>query len=133
MFSRLLRLRLTWTLALLAWFTQLGLPVGHAAMQAAPPGAMSAWCGDPALAQEAAALLPPEIRDALAHDSIGLDHLATCAKLCAVGTTPALLPMASPAALLQATAAPLAKPRPATIAIRRHALPPPSHGPPEHA
>lgn len=133
MHAHLLRLRLTWTLAFLAWFAQLGLPVAHAAMQAAPPGAMADWCGDPASAREAAALLPAELRAALEKDGIGLDHLATCAKLCAVGTTPAPLPTANPAVLPKATNAPLATPRPHTIAIRRHALPPPSHAPPERA
>ena len=133
MHARLLRFRLTWTLAFLAWFVQLGLPVAHAAMQAAPPGAMADWCGDPASAREAAALLPAELRAALEKDGIGLDHLANCAKLCAVGSTPAPLPTASPAALQQAAKAALESPRLQTIAIRRHALPPPSHGPPERA
>ncbi|MGE0100252.1 MAG: hypothetical protein AB7S86_18075 [Hydrogenophaga sp.] len=133
MSSRLLRLRLNWTLVFLAWFAQLGLPVAHAAMQAAPPGVMAAWCGDPGSAREAAALLPAEIRDALAQDGIGLDHLANCAKLCAVGSTPAPLPTASPAALPRIAKAAPATPRSPTVAVRRHALPPPSHGPPERA
>jgi|GEM_PF-4376824 len=133
MHARLLRLRLTWTLAFVAWFAQLGLPVAHAAMQAAPPGAMADWCGDPASAREAAALLPAEIRAALEKDGIGLDHMANCAKLCALGSTPAPLPTATPAALQQAAPALLPTPRPQTTALRRHALPPPSHGPPARA
>ncbi len=133
MLPTLMRLRLTWTLALLAWFTQVGLPVAHAAMQASPRGAMAAWCGDPVFAREAAALLPAEIRHALEQDSIGADHLASCAKLCAVGTAPMPLPTASPAFVQQVAAAPPGQPRSPSIVVRRHSLPPPSHGPPARA
>lgn len=129
----LLRLRLTWTLALLAWFAQLCLPLAHAAMPASPHGPAAAWCGDPANAQEAVALLPAEIREALELDAIGVDHLAQCAKLCAVGTTPAPLPAAVRTSLPQASGSTLAPARQAPVAERRYALPPPSHGPPARA
>lgn len=133
MLDSLLRLRLTWTLVLVAWFAQLCLPVAHAAMKSSPRGAMSAWCGDPASSRDAAAALPAEIRDALALDAVGPDHLAQCAKLCAVGSTPAPLPQATTAFFPQALPATVAAPRQATVAMRRHALPPPSHGPPARA
>lgn len=129
----LLRLRLTWTLALLAWFAQLCLPVAHAAMPASPHGPAAAWCGSPANAQEAAALLPAEIRDALALDAVSVDHLAQCAKLCAVGATPAPLPALVRPGLPQATGCTLEPARQAPVAARRYALPPPSHGPPDRA
>lgn len=127
---RLMRLRLVWILAFVAWFAQLCLPVAHAAMEAAPPGAMAAWCGDPASSLEAAAALPAEIRDALAQEAMGPDHLAQCAKLCAVGSTPALLPPVSIAALSLALPSMQVMPRQVATATRRHGLPPPSHGPP---
>ena len=128
-----LRRRLSWTLVLLAWLMQLGLPVAHAAMAGAPGGAMAAWCGEPANAREAAASLPDEIRDALARDAIGADHLASCAQLCAVGTTPA--PWPAPGATPRPGGA--GSPRPpaprAPFAARRPALPPPPRGPPPRA
>ena len=131
-----LRLRLTWTFALVAWFAQLCLPIAHAAMQTTSShGPMAAWCGSPANALEAAASLPAEIHDALSVDdsSIDADHLAHCAQLCAVGTTPAPL-----AATLKADPPQVAgsnlSPAPQTpFVLRRHALPPPSHGPPARA
>lgn len=129
----LLRLRLTWTLALVAWFAQLCLPVAHAAMPASPHGPAAAWCGDPSSAQEALALLPAEIRDALTLDAISVDHLAQCAKLCAVGATPAPLAAAVRASLPQASGSALAPARQAPVAERRYALLPPSHGPPARA
>jgi len=128
------RLRLTWTLALLAWFAQLCLPVAHAALMAQAPGTMAAWCGDPTNAREATAALPAEIREALALDAIDADHLAACAQLCAVGSTPAPLPTVPgsvhPAPVADAALAPA---RQTAVAARRHALPPPSHGPPARA
>ncbi|NIM41935.1 MAG: hypothetical protein GTN84_13210 [Hydrogenophaga sp.] len=127
------RLRLTWTLALLAWFAQLCLPVAHAALMAQAPGTMAAWCGDPANAREASAALPAEIREALALDATGADALAHCADLCAVGATPAPLPVPGALSFAAPDGAPLAPARPATVVARRHALPPPSHGPPQRA
>lgn len=130
----LLRLRTTWTLVLVAWFAQLCLPVAHAAMASSSHAGMAAWCGDPANAREAAALLPAEIRDALALDDADASHLAHCAQLCAVGTTPALLPAPpAQASLPPASAVPLPLARPSLVVVRRHALPPPSHAPPAGA
>lgn len=126
-------LRLTWTLALLAWFAQLCLPVAHAALMAQPSGTMAAWCGDPTNAREATAALPAEIREALALDAIDADHLAACAQLCAVGSTPAPLPLPGSVPSAPVADAALASVRQTPVAARRHALPPPSHGPPARA
>jgi len=127
------RLRLTWTLALLAWFAQLCLPVAHAATMAQAPGTTAAWCGDPTNAREATAALPAEIRDALALDAVDADHLAACAQLCAIGSTPAPLPLPGPVPSAPVADAALAPARHTPVAARRHALPPPSHGPPARA
>lgn len=125
--------RLAWTLVFLTWFAQLCMPVAHAAMAASHGGAMAAWCGDPANAREAAALLPAEIRNALDPEASSAEHLASCAKLCAaMAKLPPLPSMAMghwpPAAQTAAVPA-----RAATLVARRHALPPPSHGPPVRA
>lgn len=128
------RLRLSWTLVLLAWFTQLWLPVAHAAMAAPSQGTMAAWCGDPANAAEARAVLPAEIRQALALDAIDVDHLASCAQLCAVGSTPAPLPAPAAGGSQPAVSHPMLAPaRQAPVSSRQHALPPPSQGPPTRA
>jgi hypothetical protein len=129
----LARQRFTWTLVLLAWLAQLCMPVAHAAMTTSSSGSMAAWCGDPANASEAAAVLPAEIRNALDLDAHSADHRANCAKLCAVGSTPVPLPSVSRADLPQASGTTRAPTRQPTVATRRHALPPPSHGPPPRA
>ncbi len=128
------RLRLSWTFVLLAWLTQLWLPVAaHAAMANPAGGPMAVWCGTPGNAQEAVAALPAEIRDALEQDAIGPDHLAHCAKLCAVGATPVPLPTTAATAQPPASGPALAPVRQTPVVARQHALPPPSHGPPRAA
>ncbi|MCW5655419.1 DUF2946 family protein [Hydrogenophaga sp.] len=127
----LLRLRLAWTLVLWAVLMQLCMPVAHAAMAiASDRGAMSAWCGDPSSAREAAAALPAEIREALKLDGAHAEHLAACAKLCAVVHAPALPPAPAMATWLpDAREHQVPAGRPATV-LPREALRPPSHGPP---
>lgn len=125
--------RLAWTLVFLTWFAQLCMPVAHAAMAAAPNGAMGAWCGTAANAAEARASLPAEIRDALERDTLSADHLASCAKLCMVASMPAPLPGTDQPAFSPAPALVLAPARQPALALHRHALPPPSHGPPARA
>lgn len=127
------RRHLAWTLVFLTWFAQLCLPVAHASAMASHGGAMAAWCGDPAGAREAIALLPAEIRDALDPDAQSAEHLASCAKLCAAMAKLPPLPILAPAWLPPAvdTVHP-ADQFPVAVA-RRHSLPPPSHGPPARA
>jgi len=126
-----MRLRTTWALVLVAWLAQLCLPVAHAASMAAPSHApAAAWCGDPANAQEAVALLPAEIRAALGLDEADVGHLAHCAQLCAIGTTPVPLPALAKADPPLASAMPLPAARRTLLVVRQHALPPPSHAPP---
>lgn len=129
----LMRLRMTWTLFLVAWFAQLCLPVAHAAMMPPSQAGMAAWCGDPANAREAAALLPAEIRAGLEVDHIDVGHLAHCAQLCAVGTTPVPLPVPAKAVPPLASATPIPAGRQTLVVVRQHALPPPSHAPPAGA
>jgi hypothetical protein len=120
------------TLALLAWFAQLCLPVVHAAMMAAPRAQMGVWCGEPARAQAIVAALPAEIREALELDGVSVDHLVSCAKLCATGAAPATVAVAANEVLRTAglEAAPPALPTPRS---REQAATPPSQGPPARA
>ncbi len=129
----LMRLRMTWTLVLVAWFAQLCLPVAHAAMSSPSHAGTAAWCGDPANAREAVALLPAEIRAGLEADSVDVSHLAHCAQLCAVATTPAPLPAFTKAEPPLASATPLPTGRQTLVVVRQQALPPPSHAPPAGA
>lgn len=125
--------RLAWTLVFLTWFAQLCMPVAHAAMAAAPNSAMGAWCGTPANAAEARAALPAEILDALERDSLSADHLASCAQLCMVASTPAPLGATELPAFSPVAAPTQAPTRQPAVALRRHALLPPSHVPPAQA
>lgn len=127
------RRQLAWALVFLTWFAQLCLPVAHAAMATSTGGAMPAWCGSPANASEAMASLPAEIRDALDPDATSAEHLASCAKLCAaIAKLPPLPSVDAVHSLPVSNAAPVPAAFPTHVA-RRHALPPPSHGPPAWA
>ncbi len=128
------RHRFTWTLVFLTWFAQLCMPVAHAAVMGAHgSGPLMAYCGDPANAREALALLPAEIRNALDPDATSADHLASCAKLCAaLAKLPPLPTLATAHAAPEASTVLAPSERPTTVA-RRHGLPPPSHGPPAQA
>lgn len=128
-----MRLRMTWSLVLVAWFAQLCLPVAHAAMSSPSHAGMAAWCGDPANAREAIALLPAEIRAGLEVDNVDVSHLTHCAQLCAVGTTPAPLPAPTKAEPPLASTTPLPGGRPTLVVVRQQALLPPSHAPPAGA
>ncbi|MET0311846.1 MAG: hypothetical protein ABW051_07330 [Burkholderiaceae bacterium] len=122
--------RLRLAVVLLAWLAQALMPVAHAAVMNADRGANQAWCGDPSSASEALALLPAEVRHALDEGSEAAGHFASCAALCAVGTTPLLPPGIAPVAALRAAGlepgpAPLARP-----ATRSQSPTPPAHAPP---
>lgn len=125
--------RLTWTLALMAWLAQLCLPVAHATMVGGQPGAMAAWCGSASNAAEANASLPPEIRDALAKESVGMDQLAQCAKACTAAATPAPWPTVAVASLPPVEGARWSPAADRPTPSPRHALKPPSQGPPARA
>ncbi len=117
-------------LALLALFAQLCLPLAHAAMLAQPAGQMASWCGDPARARAFIAELPAELRQAFDQDGTSVDHLDTCAKLCAVAATPPPLPALAPTVALRAAGL---EPLPVGCTVpaaRTPALKPPSQGPP---
>jgi hypothetical protein len=126
--------RLRPALALIAWFAQLCLPVAHAVIMAAPHTEMLGWCGDPARARAAVAQLPAEIREALLADDTSADHLASCAELCATGSTSAPAPtLVASTVVLRAAGlelAPAVLPAPRS---REQAPRPPSQGPPAHA
>ena len=57
----------------------------EAAMAGAKAGAQ-AWCGEPASAMAALAVMPPEIRAALDEGGVSTEHLGSCSLLCAAGT-----------------------------------------------
>jgi len=133
-FNRRLLARLRLGLVLLAWLAQLCLPMGHAALMAAPQGQASWWCGDQDGALEMWAALPAELRAGLdaPTGSDGKNHPPGCAQFCAQGARA----FAPPLHVAFAALAPRAVGR----AIRpelpdpalpwRYALAPPAQGPP---
>lgn len=127
------RLRLAFVM--LAWLAQAIFPMAHAvAMNGAhAKAATQAWCGDPGAAAEAMALLPVEIRTALADTGDAADHLVHCQLLCVAGTTPSLSSTGS-TPLLAVRAAGLEAARPAFPhpATRSQSPTPPAHAPPAH-
>lgn len=119
------------TLVLLALLAQLWLPVARAAMPMGAGPDAAAWCTSAANRVEALASLPAEVRDALDQDGWHAEHIAQCAKLCALGASAALVPTsASVACPPPAVTVSLVPARPTVRALSRHALPPPSQGPP---
>ncbi|MGE0332691.1 MAG: hypothetical protein AB7P37_18595 [Ramlibacter sp.] len=125
------RTRLRLALVIFVWLAQALLPVAHAVSMSAPMPAGQAWCGDPSSAQEALALLPPEVREALDDAGVNGEHLAHCALLCAAGTVPGLSVPA--AATVEALRAAGLEPAPAPVGgpvARAQSPTPPAHAPP---
>lgn len=126
-------LRLRLALAVLAWLAQAFMPVAHAALMDAPRGNHSAWCGDPAMAQAALAVLPAEIRAGLDDATVDAEDLGGCALLCALGST---LPVAvdiSPTCSLRACGLEPVPAPPAHPRSRSQSPTPPAHAPPAHS
>ncbi|QBK05478.1 hypothetical protein DW355_12685 [Hylemonella gracilis] len=126
--------RLRLGLVLLAWFAQLCLPMGHAALMAAPQAQASWWCGDQDGALEMWAALPPELRAGLdaPAGTDGKHHPPGCAQFCAQGARAAAPPMQVAIAVPSSRAAgritSSAPRRPAPP--DRYVLAPPAQGPP---
>lgn len=128
--------RLRVGLVVLAWFAQLCLPLGHAALMAKPQGQGQAswWCGDQDGALEMWAALPAELRAGLEAPAgtDGKNHAPDCAQFCAQGSRadgpPVQVAVVShaPRAAGQAIAAE----RPDPAQPDRYTLAPPAQGPP---
>lgn len=131
---RSLPTRLHATLALVAWFMQLCLPVAHASIMASPRAEMLGWCGDPSRLIAVAASMPADIRKGLGLDDLGIgaNHGIDCATLCATGSAPTTTAVARDVARQRVGFEPAPAIRPAPR-FREQATRPPSHGPPVHA
>ncbi len=117
---------------MLAWLAQALLPVVHASVMSGAGGGGQIWCGDPASAQAALALLPADLRAALdGGDKSAADHLMDCDAMCAAGH---LLQPQQPGVVTSLRIAGIEAPRPAVPhpATRPQAAPPPAHAPPAH-
>ena len=122
--------RLRLALVMLAWLAQALLPVAHAVAMAGAKAGAQAWCGEPASAMAALAVMPPEIRAALDEGGVSADHLGTCSLLCAAGTgAPPMVDVAPTVALRAAGLEPAPTPLSRPLA-RPQAPPPPAHAPP---
>jgi len=122
--------RVRLAIAVLAWLAQALMPVVHAASSGGKGAASHAWCGDPATARMAFAILPPEVRAALGDSDLNADRLANCTLLCAAASGPPLPVTVSPTEALRAAGIESPPVVPALPFIRQQSPTPPAHAPP---
>jgi hypothetical protein len=124
--------RLRLIIVTLAWLAQALMPIAHATVMAGSKSAGGVWCGEPASAMAALAVLPAEIRAALEDGNAASEHLENCTFLCAVGTTaPPPINVAPAVALRAAGLEPILAPLSRPVA-RAQAPTPPAQAPPAH-